>query len=152
APAWAAAMFPAHVSKVYIEPRFQAALILVTTHSSAGLAAVSEPPFFQQRLNRGIAPPEGAIGLFGLHRTARRVNVPIKPFRHHGIENIARFLKRAKGIGLHDLSPEIGIIARGIPAPCKNMLEMRGPVPERYRVGHADAAPQPLFERGSIVT
>src|SRR6478735_3199277 len=68
----------------------------------------------QERVRLGLAAAEGDIGLLGLARAARRVDVVVQTFGSGRIEDVAGLLEGAEGVGVHHLRPHVAVIAGGI--------------------------------------
>src|SRR3954471_14615780 len=82
--------------------------------TSGSLGCFQQTTATQQGIGLRLPAPEGDIGVLGIARAARRVDVVMQAFGYRRIEDVTRFLKGAERIGVHHLGPHVAIVARRI--------------------------------------
>lgn len=83
-----------------------------------------KPAPFQQSFYMRIAAAKGAIGGGIVARASRRIDELVQPTRCGGIEGVKGFLESLEAIGIQNLRPHIGIIARRIAVAAEDVREM----------------------------
>src|ERR1700737_2157777 len=97
--------------------------------TSGCLGCLQQPTPPQQGVGLRLAAAERDIGVLGIARAARRIDVVVQAFCHLGIEDVAGFLERAEGVGIHYLGPHVAVIARRVVIAGEDMAELLRPVP-----------------------
>ena len=129
---------------VAAQPGFRCAQSGLRSH------CLDKSPSPQQRVRRRQPAAEGDIGFFRLLRAAGGIDEAAQLLGRRLVENVARLLEGAEGIGVEHLRPHVAVIGRGIAAAGEDMREMRRPVAHDDLVRHADPVERRLLERGGV--
>src|SRR5260370_19764166 len=99
----------------------------------------------EERRDFRLAAAEGAVEGHRVLGVAGAVD-RLEPRGERGVERVTRLGEGGEPVGVEHLGPEIGVIARGVAAPGKEVLEMRRTVAQADLRRHADFSEEFLLE------